>query len=453
MAADKTRIARLTTSAEAAGSRGKVRDAAPSGTHRTVSTDVAIIGAGPYGLSLAAHLRALGVEHRLIGRPMETWLTQMPKGMLLKSEGFASNLSDRDRKFTLAQFCKEHGTEYADVGLPVDLATFCAYGLAFQERCAPHLENKLLHSIDRCSQGFTLTLDDGESFTARRVVLALGISYFSHLPSELAHLPPDFLTHSSAHPDPGQMKGRDVVVIGAGASAIDLAALLHESGANVRLIARRPELEIHTPMRLPRPLRDRIRAPLTGIGPNWRSWWYCNAPLLFHALPVEKRFRIASGHLGPAAGYFMRDRFVGKVPSLLGFRVHSAELSNDRVQLALVAGDGTRQRVEAEHVICATGYTVDLRRIAPLAEALRAQIQSVKQTPLLTSNFESSVPHLYFVGPAAVNSFGPLMRFAFGAEYAARRVSNHLARTAVKQRNWSAVPLQQSATIGEAISD
>lgn len=420
----------------------------------SMKTDVAVIGAGPYGLSVAAHLRALGIEHRIIGRPMQTWLTQMPKGMSLKSEGFASNLSDRDGAFPLGQYCAEQGIQYADIGLPVALETFCGYGLAFQRRYVSYLEDKMLMSLDRCSQGFMLTLDDGETFTARRVVMAVGISYFNHLPRELAHLPSQYVTHSSEQPEPQRFKGRNVIVVGAGASAIDLAAILHENGADVQLVARRPELEIHTQMPMPRPLIDRIRAPMTGIGPSWRSWWYCNTPVLFHLLPEETRLRVTKSHLGPAAGYFMRDRFIGKVPTILGYRPQTAEAANGRVQLHLVANDGSRRRVETEHVICATGYRVDLRRIAPLTEALRTQVKAVESTPVLSSHFQSSVPGLFFVGPAAANSFGPLMRFAFGAEYSARRVANYLARGAVKRRTLTPVPIQTPrSTIAEAGDD
>ena len=418
----------------------------------SATTDVAVIGAGPYGLSVAAHLKALGVEHRIIGRPMNTWLNEMPKGMSLKSDGFASNLSDREGRFTLGRYCAEEGIGYADLGLPVKLETFCGYGLAFQRRCVPHLENRMLTSIDRCGQGFMLTLDDGETFTARRVVLALGISYFSHLPRELAHLSPEFVTHASVHSDPERMRGRDVVVIGAGASAIDLSALLHEAGANVQLAARRPVLDIHTRTEFPRPLIERLQAPLSGIGPSWRSWWYCNAPVLFHLLPEETRLRVVRTHLGPAAGWFMRDRVIGKVPLILGYRPQTAEVVDGRVQLHLVARDGSRRRVDTEHVICATGYRVDLRRVAPLTEALRAQLRAVEHTPVLSSHFQSSVPGLYFIGPAAANSFGPLMRFAFGATYTARRVANHLARPKVRRRTPSAaaLALPQSGTIAEA---
>jgi len=99
--------------------------------------DVAIVGAGPYGLSIAAHLRHTGVPFRIFGRPMDSWLAHMPKGMMLKSDGFASTIDDPDQKFTLKHFCAERGIEYADVGIPLRLDTFVAFGLAFKEHLVP----------------------------------------------------------------------------------------------------------------------------------------------------------------------------------------------------------------------------------------------------------------------------------------------------------------------------
>src|SRR5437762_2308347 len=106
------------------------------------SSGVAIIGAGPYGLSLAAHLRAGGVNFRIFGRPMGTWHSHMPKGMLLKSDGFASNLFDPDNELTLARFCSERSIPYHDTLIPVCLEDFVEYGLEFQKRKVPDLEGK-----------------------------------------------------------------------------------------------------------------------------------------------------------------------------------------------------------------------------------------------------------------------------------------------------------------------
>jgi thioredoxin reductase len=405
-------------------------------------TDVAIIGAGPYGLSIAAHLRAAGVEHRIIGSPMQLWQRHMPKGMFLKSEGFASDLHDPDGSFTLRRFCAEHGIPYADMGMPVHLETFSAYGLAFQQRLVPHLEDKALVAISHCANGFRLQLDDGDTFTARRVVLAIGIGHFRQIPAQLAHLPRERLTHSADHHDLACFDGRSVTVVGGGSSAIDLAGLLHENGARVHLVARRQVLDIHSKMQLPRPLSQRIANPMSAIGPSWRHRFYTDAPLLFHYLPEGSRLRKVRDHLGPAGGWFMKDRVVGRFPILLGHRPRRAELSSDGVALCLASADGTERRLMTEHIIAATGFKVDLRRLSFLSTDIVSRLKMVDRTPVLSSHFQSSLPGLYFVGPAAANSFGPVMRFAFGAAFTARRIARHLAASvaAPAARGWRARP-------------
>ena len=148
------------------------------------SSNIAIIGAGPYGLSIAAHLRARSIDHRIIGDPMQFWLGHMPRGMLLKSDGFASSLYDPGGDFTLRHYCEERNVEYADLGSSVRVEDFCAYGLAFQRRFAPNLDNKRVISLESSQIGFTIRLNDGESFAAQRVVIGTGLSYFEHVPSQ-----------------------------------------------------------------------------------------------------------------------------------------------------------------------------------------------------------------------------------------------------------------------------
>lgn len=390
--------------------------------------NTAIIGAGPYGLSIASHFRRAGIPFRIFGRPMDSWLNHMPKGMMLKSDGFASNIYDPEEKFTLSQFCAERGIQYADAGVPVSLETFVAYGLAFRERMLPELEDKLLVSLDRAPEGFALRLDSGETVMARRVVLAVGITHFEFVPANLAHLPPEFLTHSFRHADPEAFRGRNVVVIGGGASAMDLAAVLHESGAEVQLVARQSELKFHsTPTGKPRSRWQQIRHPKSGLGPGLRSRFFSNAPGVFHYLPEGIRVDLVENTLGPSAGWFVKDK-MSRVPCLLGYTPQGAEVHDDRVHLKLRAADGTEREVVTGHIIAATGYKVDLARLGFLSTEIRSKVKVVKGSPVLSSTFESSVPGIYFAGLAAANSFGPVMRFAFGAGFAARRLTQTMTK-------------------------
>ena len=391
--------------------------------------NIAIVGAGPYGLSIAAHFRRLDIPFRIFGRPMDSWLAHMPKGMMLKSDGFASNIYDPAGGFTLKDFCAERGIPYSDVGLPVALETFASYGLAFKERMAPEVEDKLVVGVELVPSGFLLRLDDGETLLARRVVLAVGITHFEYVPPGLKHLPSEFLSHSFHHHDLEGFRSRTVVVIGGGASAIDLASLLHGSGANVQLVSRQ-ELKFHSaPTGKPRTLWQRIRHPQSGLGPGLRSRAFANAPMAFHSLPERLRLHLVRTTLGPSGGWFTREKVIGQVPLLVGYTAQGAEVQDGRVRLHLRRVDGTEREIPTEHVIAATGYKVDLERLKILSPEIRSKVKSLAGTPVLSSTFESSLPGLYFVGIAAANSFGPVMRFAFGAGFAARNLTQTISRS------------------------
>jgi thioredoxin reductase len=411
--------------------------------------NIAIIGAGPYGLSIAAHLRGQGVDFRIFGHPMSTWETQMPKGMRLKSEGFASCLYDGDHALTLRKYSEERNLPYADIGLPVPLGTFIAYGKEFQKRCVPELEHRLLVSLDQGPDGFSLSFDDGERLTAKRLVVAVGICHFGYVPPELRELPSELMTHSSAHSDLGCFRDREVAVVGAGASAVDLAALLHEAGAHVQLIARKPAIRFHDPPRKkPRSLFERVQNPVTGIGSGWKLFFCANMPWAFRHLPEGLRLRAVKRILGPAPGWFVKDNVVGKVPMHLGVDIESGKEQDGRVALTLKRPDGSRDNMVFDHVIAATGYRVDLQRLRFVSADLQERIRKVEQSPVLSAHFESSVPGLYFVGTAAANTFGPLMRFACGAEFAARTLSNHLAATVPHRAAWKSVSMAKAQEDG-----
>jgi len=406
-----------------------------------------IIGAGPYGLSIAAHFRRQGIPFRIFGRPMDSWLAHMPKGMMLKSDGFASNIYDPENAFTLERFCAERGIEYADSGLPVRLETFAEYGLAFRDRMVPELEDKLVVSVDRLAEGFRLGFEDGETLQARTLVLAVGITHFDYVPGELAQLAPEFVSHSARHHEVEPFRGRNVVVVGGGASALDLAGLLQEAGANVQLVSRRKELKFHSqPTGKPRSGWQQIRHPQSGLGPGMRSRFFADLPMVFHYLPERLRIEAVRKSLGPSGGWFIRDKVIGKVPLHLGCTTQGAEVQGGRVHLRLRAEDGSEREIVTEHIIAATGYKVDLERLRFFSGEIRSKVKAIHGAPVLSSNFESSIPGLYFAGVAAANSFGPVMRFAFGAGFAARTLTRALAKSVSRKRASISVARAASST-------
>jgi cation diffusion facilitator CzcD-associated flavoprotein CzcO len=393
--------------------------------------EVAVVGAGPYGLSLAAHLDAAGISTRVFGRPMDSWRSHMPEGMLLKSDPFASNLSDAQDLYTLARFSQEHSLPYNEAA-PVKLDTFCNYGLAFQKRCVPRLTEVNVNAIERSGDEFIISVDNGGKVSARRVVIAIGVGPFRYVPEILRALPDRFVSHSSDHRDLSVFSGTRVAVIGGGSSAIDLAGLAHERGCKVTLISRRARLKFSSggsQRSKPRPWWRGLRHPPSGLGPGWRSRFSTDTPLLIHLLPRKLRFEFVRRHLGPAASGVMKDKVVGRVPLLLERELAAVAVEDSRLALTLSKKNGLLETLHVDHVIAATGFRVDLSRLTLLSPGLRKDIAEYRGAPILTRHFESSVPGLYFIGLTAAASFGPLMRFTFGARYAARRLTRALVKS------------------------
>lgn len=389
--------------------------------------DVAVIGAGPYGLSLAAQLANWSVDFRIFGVPMQTWRQSMPTGMRLKSEGFASSLYDAAGSYPLARYCRDEGIDYADVGLPVHLDTFTDYGLAFQRRFAPMLEEHQVVSVRRQGEGYAVELDTGETALFRRVVLATGIMPYAHMAEPFTALPGELASHASARRAYTAFAGRTVAVVGGGASTADCAVALADAGADVRIVTRRPRLAFHNPPKT-RAWRDRLRHPVTTIGTGWKSVLLTRGPLVFRQMPTAFRHEVTRRYLGPAPCWFTRERIEADVQVHTGATVTSAAVRGGRALLGIQGAEGA-STIEVDHVVAATGYKIELDRLRFLDPALRAQVRAEARTPTLSPWFESSVPGLFFVGVSSANVFGPLVRFACGAEFTARRLATRLART------------------------
>jgi thioredoxin reductase len=317
---------------------------------------------------------------------------------------------------------------------PLPLETFVDYGRSFQSRLVPEVEQTLLVRLERDRQGFRAFFDSGEVVTARKIVLAVGVHHFKQTPQILADLPEEALSHSGDHGPLDRFAGREVVVLGAGSSAIDLAALLHEAGASVTLAARARALRFaggprpnpSLIRRLASPLRPLVR-PGSGIGPGWLLKTCAEAPSLIHALPARRRLRLVATTLGPIGGAGMKERVEGRFPLLLDRELISAEPAGGGARLDFVDAEGETSSLRADHVIAATGYKVDLTRLAFLDPALLGAVRMIEAAPLLSANYETSVPGLHLIGPAAAPSFGPVARFVFGAKHPSRRLARHFA--------------------------
>jgi FAD-dependent urate hydroxylase len=386
--------------------------------------DVAIIGAGPYGLGLAAHLRERGVKYRIFGEAMRFW-RDMPVGVNRKSLAFATNIAVPKRGYSFPKWCQEHDLEDFE---PCTMQSFAAYGCEMQRRFVPDLEEVLVTNVEQRDRNFELTLATGERLSARKVVSCTGLSGLAHVPSVLRTLGPDRMRHTFHISDYSEFRNKTVAVIGAGASAIEAGALVQETGGSSEVFIRGQEAVFHGRTPRIRSLWERVKNPMTVLGASRRSWVLQQLPLLVHLLPHQRRTRFVKGYLGPASPWWIQDRVLGKVPIHARHELIEAGTSGTRVQLKFRNGEGHMRAVDVDFVIAGTGYDVDVARLTYLDPELIRRIQCIERSPALNIHFESSVPGLHFIGPLSFMCFGPLFRFATGAEVAAPRLARRLSQ-------------------------
>jgi len=393
----------------------------PSFTGRDLpDLEVAIIGAGPHGLSAAVHLRRAGVAAHVFGVPMSFW-RGMPKGMRLRSNMSATNMIEPAGPFSLGSYMAKIGERF---GHPVSLRRFVDYGSWVQRTAVPDVDARRVTQVTRGGSGFALTLDDGALLTARRVVVACGIAAFENMPGGSDHLPAELVSHTGHHDDLARFAGKRVAVVGAGQSAFESAVLMTERGADVEVIARGPEivwLRSWSPIHFMGRFGRIVYAP-TDVGPLWYSRLVAT-PALFTRLPRDTQDKIARRSIRPACSYFVKVRVDG-MRLTTATEVASAQPARDGLELTL--SDGTTRHVD--HLMFGTGYKVDVARYPFLNERLVADIQRVDGYPTLSRGFESHVPGLHFLGAPAARSFGPIMRFVSGSWYGGTRLAQAIAR-------------------------
>ncbi|MGP3986240.1 NAD(P)-binding domain-containing protein [Streptomyces sp. 3N207] len=422
--------------------------------------DLVVVGAGPYGLSIASHAAAAGLRLRVLGRPMASWRDHMPRGMFLKSEPSASALSDPEGTHTLTAYCADRGIEVGH-GRPLPLDTFAEYGTWFGRQAAPPAEEMTVTHLAPHPSGFRIRTDQGEQLTTRTVALAIGVMPFAYRPTVLRGLPAGLVTHSTQHRELTRFRGQDVTVVGAGQAALETAALLAEAGAEPRVVARASRIKWNAP---PRPLErgrlSKLYDPHSALGTGWPTWMWSRRPGAVRRLPAPVRLHIARHALGPAGAWWLRERFEPTVPVLLGHTVTAADRTTgirrvgggpgERVRLWLKAADGTARTLATEHVVAATGFVPDLFRLGLLDSTLQETLRRVGNSgaPWVSQDFESSHPGLFFAGLLTAPTFGPAMRFVHGAAFTAPRLVAGVCRHVAAQQPAEVVDAAPSARVG-----
>jgi FAD-dependent urate hydroxylase len=385
---------------------------------------------------------------------MDTWRSHMPAGMNLKSEFYASDISAPSTGYNLVAYCKSRGLDYVERVKPLSLERFLGYADWYANRLVPDIGNVTVAKISLHNGGFLVEFSDADAVMVRQVVLATGVLPYFHIPDELRGLPAHLVSHTKDHHDLSGFRGRRVAVIGAGQSALETAALLHEAGAEAHLIARRPSISWADPNPHHVSTIGHLRRPVTKLCEGWRCAIWAT-PAAFRLLPQDLRVTKAKSVLGPAGIWWLKDRVEGVLEVLTDHRVTTAKPSGSGIRLHL---DGQKvSALDVDHVIAGTGFRINLNRLGFLSDSLRAGIETLDGYPVLNRASESSVPGLYFTGAPAAVSLGPSMRFIAGTHRAARQLATSISRRSTTRLQWPKASLGAGAamdvSVGQRPSD
>ena len=377
----------------------------------TVHTDLLIVGAGPFGLGMAAYAKAHAIDHLLLGEPMDFWRSNMPEGMILRS---ASDWHlDPAGLHTIEAYLRTQGLTPADVE-PLSLPFYLGYTTWFMERKRIEAVRRFVHRLDRDPRGrLVATLDDGEEVIARDVVLALGFRHFRNVPAEVARLvPPDRIAHTCDFVDMERMRGRRCLIVGGRQSAYEWAALLAEHGATEVHVSHRHDAPSFEPSDWSwvGPLVERMVAE-----PGW-----------FRRLTDEQRTEMgrrfwAEGRLKLEP--WLAPRLDAEVVRVWPCsRLVACEPSSDGLGIELDAG----RHLTVDQVVMATGYRPDMAAVPLLARG-NITVETKDGFPRLDDCLQSSVPGLFITSMPAAQDFGPFFAFTVSVVASAKMIGSAIA--------------------------
>ncbi|HEY6962936.1 MAG TPA: FAD-dependent oxidoreductase [Gaiellaceae bacterium] len=384
--------------------------------------DVCVVGAGPFGLSIAASLPDRRVK--VFGSPMQTWRTHMPADMLLRSAWDETSLRGPEGAGSIDEWAAAAKVERTE---PLPLSLFLAYADWFRERYVGDHDESEVTTVVREADRFSVTTAGGQRLTADAVVVAVGVTPFPSAPEAFRpHLGRRVRFAIESQRAFHDVAGKRMVVVGAGQAGLETAGLAAAAGADVEVIARSgvrwfADREPHHRRGALGARIYRLAYPAIGYGPPPINRLVLH-PDLFAALPVTHRRRLTRRLLRPGGSPWVRELVEGNVKLTEGRQVAAVARSNGGLQLML--DDGSARVVDS--VMLATGYRFDAGRLAFLDESIRRRIVLEDGYPKLDRSFESAVPGLFFVGYPAEGRFGPISRFVLGTRFTAQRLRERL---------------------------
>ena len=385
--------------------------------------EVAVVGAGPFGLSVAAHLQRRSV--RVFGEEFATWRNNMPRGMTLRSAWNETSLSEPGAKGTIDDWVRETGQDRVE---PIPLELFIRYGGWFAERFVADRDPDDVTRVELQGPGFRLTTESGDHVDARRIVIAVGVMPFAYVPPALGELFGGAVRLATGDPNNlAHYAGRRLLVVGGGQAGLETAGLAARAGARVELVSRSrihwfADREPHTPRHGVRERVYRLAYPAVGYGPPPLNRLVLH-PDLYAMLPRPLRGRLSKRLLRPGGSAWLRPLVDADVRIRECCEVQSAEVGRDctRVQLT----DGSEG--EFDDVLVACGYRFSLDQLGFLSDDVKSRIGTRDNWPVLDRFFRSTDERVMFVGYPAEGRFGPISRFVLGADFTARRVGELLA--------------------------
>ncbi len=246
-----------------------------------------------------------------------------------------------------------------------------------------------------------------------------GIGYSATLPEGLAELPKELVSHSGDHKDLKPFQAKDVVVVGAGQSGLETAALLHEQGTRVRILARKDHIKWNPENKGARSLYQKIRYPDSGLGFGWRYAAISELPQTFFALPKVVAALGRGEKPRPIWRLVAQGESIRKnTPPHVAWRSCMPPSSAANYGLSIQAGTKIIE-ITADHLVARDRFQTGSGAHRLLDPRLASNIRALGGVPFLNREFESSVPGLFFVGLISAPTFGPVMRFMFGAKHVA----------------------------------